>query len=95
MPKLSARLTTQFVALLALFAVSLIIVGGVAVWGLAQTRSSADRLYSDHLQTAQLTANVGQELDDTYETAQGVLLASDRSASLSGARSRPRSITWR
>lgn len=75
MPRLSARLTAQFVVLLALFAVSLVVVGGVAVWGLIQTRSSADRLYSDHLQTAQLTANLDQELDDTYETAQAVLLA--------------------
>jgi diguanylate cyclase (GGDEF)-like protein len=75
-PRLSARLTVQFVVLLALFAVSLVVVGGVAVWGLVQTRSSADRLYSDHLQTAQLTANLGQELDDTYETAQALLLSS-------------------
>ena len=78
MPKLSARLTRQFAALLALLAVSLILVAGAAAWGLAQTRSAADRLYSDHLQTAQLTANVGQELDDTYETAQSILLASDK-----------------
>jgi diguanylate cyclase (GGDEF)-like protein len=77
MPRLSARLTVQFVVLLALFAVSLVVVGGVAVWGLVQTRSSADRLYGDHLQTAQLTANVDQELDDTYETSQALLLASD------------------
>jgi diguanylate cyclase (GGDEF)-like protein len=73
-PKLSARLTRQFVALLMLFAASLIFVAGVAVWGLAQTRSSADRLYNDHLKTAQLTADVGQELDDTYETSQSLLL---------------------
>jgi diguanylate cyclase (GGDEF)-like protein len=78
LPKLSARLTAQFVALLALFAVSLMVVAGVAAWGLAQTRSTADALYSDHLQTAQLTANVGQELDDTYETAQGLLLATGK-----------------
>jgi len=78
LPKLSARLTAQFVALLALFAVSLMFVAGAAAWGLTQTRLSADRLYSDHLQTAQLTANVGQELDDTYETAQGLLLATDQ-----------------
>jgi diguanylate cyclase (GGDEF)-like protein len=77
LPKLSARLTRQFAALLALLAVSLILVAGAAAWGLAQTRSAADRLYSDHLQTAQLTANVGQELDDTYETTQSILLASD------------------
>lgn len=75
MPKLRARLTAQFMVLLALFAVSLVVVGGFAAWGLAQTRSSADRLYSDHLQTAQLTANVGQELDDSEETAQALLLA--------------------
>jgi diguanylate cyclase (GGDEF)-like protein len=75
--KLSARLMRQFGALLGLFAVSLIFVAGAAAWGLAQTRSAADRLYSDHLQTAQLTANVGQELDDTYETAQSLLLATD------------------
>jgi diguanylate cyclase (GGDEF)-like protein len=83
-PKLSALLTRQFVALLALFAASLIFVAGAGVWGLAQTRSSADRLYNDHLKTAQLTANVGQELDDTYETAQGILLASgsDQQAAL-------------
>ena len=77
MPKLSARLTRQFAALLSLFAVSLVFVAGSAVWGLGRTRSSADRLYSDHLQTAQLTANVGQEIDDAYESAQGLLLASD------------------
>jgi diguanylate cyclase (GGDEF)-like protein len=75
-PKLSSRLTRQFLALLALFAVSLIVVAGAAAWGLAETRSSADLLYSDHLQTAQLTANVGQEIDDTYETAQGLILSS-------------------
>jgi hypothetical protein len=79
-PRLSARLTAQFVVLLALFAVSLVVVGGVAVWGLVQTRTSADRLYSDHLQTAQLTANVDQELDDTYETAQALLLAQNAGA---------------
>jgi diguanylate cyclase (GGDEF)-like protein len=76
-PKLSSQLTRQFVALLALFAVSLIVVAGAAAWGLAGTRSAADRLYSDHLQTAQLTANLGQEIDDTYETGQGILLAPD------------------
>jgi diguanylate cyclase (GGDEF)-like protein len=75
LPKLSAQLTAQFVALLALFVVSLMVVAGVADWGLAQTRASADQLYSDHLQTAQLTANTGQEIDDTYETAEAVLLA--------------------
>jgi diguanylate cyclase (GGDEF)-like protein len=77
-PKLSSRLTAQFVALLSLFAVSLMVVAGVAVWGLEETRSTTDALYSDHLQTAQLTANVGQELDDTYETAQALLLATDQ-----------------
>jgi diguanylate cyclase (GGDEF)-like protein len=78
LPKLSARLTRQFVALYALLGVTLILVAGAGGWGLAQTRSSADRLYNDHLKTAQLTANVGQELDDTYETAQSILLASDK-----------------
>jgi diguanylate cyclase (GGDEF)-like protein len=76
-PKLSSRLTAQFVALLVLFAVTLVSVAGVAGWGLAQTREAGDVVYSDHLQTAQLTANTEQELDDTYEIAQNILLASD------------------
>jgi diguanylate cyclase (GGDEF)-like protein len=73
--KLSAKLTQQFVILLLLFAVSLVFVAGSGAWGLGRTRSSADELYNDHLNTAKLTADVGGNLDDVYETAQGLLLA--------------------
>jgi diguanylate cyclase (GGDEF)-like protein len=73
--KLSAKLTKQFVILLLLFAVSLVFVAGSGAWGLGQTRLSADELYSDHLKTAELTADVGGNLDDVYETAQAMLLA--------------------
>ena len=57
----------------------MIFVAAAAIWGLAQTRGSADGLYSDNLQTAQLTANLAQEMDDTFQTAQHALLVTSPS----------------
>jgi diguanylate cyclase (GGDEF)-like protein len=75
--KLTARLTAHLVVLEAMFAISLLVVAGAGAWGLGQTRAGADSLYSDHLRTTEATANLGQEIDDAYETAQGLLLASN------------------
>jgi diguanylate cyclase (GGDEF)-like protein len=75
MSKLSAKIKAQFVGLLLMFALALLVVAGAGAWGLGQTRASANKLYGDHLQTAQVTAGLAQNLDDAYERAQAVLLA--------------------
>jgi diguanylate cyclase (GGDEF)-like protein len=78
MSKLSAKLTSQFISLLAMGAVCLLIVSATGAWGLGQTRWAAGRLYSDQLRTVDETSNVGQELDDAYEDAQAILLATNQ-----------------
>ena len=75
MTKLAAKLTSQFVMLLLIAAAALLLVAGTGVWGLSQTHGAADKLYNDQLRTVDETTHVGQELDDSYETAQGILLA--------------------
>ena len=70
MLKLAGKIRAQFIRLLLIFAVALMVVAGAGVWGLGQTQASSHQLYDDHLQTAQVTAGVSQDLDDAYETAQ-------------------------
>src|SRR3984957_11138541 len=77
MSKLSTKLTARFVALLVIGALSLLVVAGAGAWGLGQTRTAADKLYNDQLQTVDETSFVGQELDDAYEQAQAILLTND------------------
>src|SRR5580698_5077703 len=78
MSKLSTKLTSQFVMVVAAGAVCLLVVAAAGVWGLGQTRWAAGKLYSDQLRTVDETSNVGQELDDAYEEAQAILLADNQ-----------------
>jgi diguanylate cyclase (GGDEF)-like protein len=75
MSKLGAKLRAHFVALLLMFALALMVVAGAGAWGLGQTRAAANKLYGDHLLTAQVTAGLAQDLDDAYERAQTILLS--------------------
>jgi len=75
MSKLGANIRGQFIGLLLVFAIALLGVAAAGGWGLAQTAAAANKLYGDHLQIAQVTATVAQDLDDAYETAQSLLFA--------------------
>lgn len=75
MSKLAAKIRAQFIGLLLVFAIALVGVAAAGAWGLGQTATAANKLYGDHLQTAQVTAALAQNLDDAYEIAQSLLLA--------------------
>jgi hypothetical protein len=74
MSKLAAKIRAQFIGLLLVFAIALLGVASAGAWGLGQTAAAANKLYGDHLQTAQVTAALAQNLDDAYETAGSVAL---------------------